>query len=73
MELDYHAESIVVGSNCCVIYYTSREFDISPYRDDYTPIRIGPIVQATTTYQSPYIGQIYILILNKALWMGVFI
>ena len=69
-ELDSHADSIVAGSNCCVMHYTNRECDVSPYRDDYAPITNVPIVQAATAYQSKYTGLIYILILNEALWMG---
>ena len=70
IELDTHADSIVAGANCCIMHYTSRECDVSPYRDDYSPIKNVPIVQAATTYQSPHTGQNYILILNEALWMG---
>ena len=69
-ELDTHADSIVAGANCCLMHYTTRECDVSPYRDDYASIKNVPIVQAATAYQSPYTGQVYILILNEALWMG---
>ena len=70
IELDSHADSIVAGANCCIMHYTSRECDVSPYRDDYASIKNVPIVQAATAYQSHYTGQVYILILNEALWMG---
>ena len=43
MELDSHADSIVVGANCCIMHYTSRECDVSPYREDYTPIKMFPL------------------------------
>ena len=33
-ELDSHADSIVAGSNCCIMHYTNRECGMSPYRDD---------------------------------------
>ena len=69
-ELDSHADSIVAGSNCCIMHYTNRECDVSPYRDDYEPIKNVPIVQAATAFTSTYTGQTYILILNEALWMG---
>ena len=69
-ELDSHADSIVAGSNCCIMHYTNRECDVSPYRDDYTPIKNVPIVQAATALTSQYTGQTYILIFNEALWMG---
>ena len=39
-ELDSHADSIVAGSNCCIMHYTNRECDVSPYRDDYAPIKM---------------------------------
>ena len=70
IELDSHADSIVAGGNCCIMHYTARECDVSPYRDDYSPIKNVPIVQAATAYQSEYTGQTYILIFNEALWMG---
>ena len=69
-ELDSHADSIVAGANCCIMHYTSRECDVSPYRDDYESIKNVPIVQAATAYQSQYTGQVYILIFNEALYMG---
>ena len=68
-ELDTHADSIVAGSNCCIMHYTNRECDVSPYRDDYEPIKNVPIVQAATEFTSKYTGQTYNLILNEALWM----
>ena len=51
IELDSNDRSIVVGTNCCIIHYTSRECDVSPYRDDYASIKNVPIVQAATAYQ----------------------
>ena len=70
IELDTHADSIVAGANCCIMHYTGRVCDVSPYRDDYSPVKNVPIVQAATAYQSPHTGQVYILIFNEALWMG---
>ena len=67
IELDTHADSMVVGANCCIMHYTGRVCNVSPYRDDYSPIKNVPIVQAATAYQSPYTGQVYILIFNEAL------
>ena len=69
IELDSHANSIVAGANCCIMHYTARECDVSPFRED-SPIKNVPIVQAATAYQSKYTGQTYILIFNEALWMG---
>ena len=69
MELDSHADTIVAGANCVVLAYTGRECDVSPYDDKYEPVSGVPIVNATTAWQSPATGQIYILILNESLWM----
>jgi len=70
IELDSHADSIVAGSNCCVLQITGRECDVTPFRDDYDSIKNVQIVQAATAWQSPNSGQVYILIFNEALWMG---
>ena len=69
-ELDSHADSIVAGKNCIILNYTGKECDVSPYREDYKPIKNVPIVNAATAWQSPITGQVYILVLNEAIWMG---
>ena len=69
MELDSHADTIVAGSNCVVLSQTGRECDVTPYDGSYEPARGIPIVHAATAWQSPHTGQIYILVLNEALWM----
>lgn len=67
-EMDSHADTIVAGRNCIVMKYTDRSCNVSPYSDDYEPIRGVPIVQAATGYTSAN-GRDYILIFNEALWM----
>ena len=69
-ELDSHADTIVAGSNCVVLEYTGQECDVSPYNDEYRPVKGVPIAHVATEWQSPISGQTYILILNEALWMG---
>ena len=44
VEPDSHADTIVAGSNCVVMYYTGRECDVSPYIQEYKPIQDVPIV-----------------------------
>ena len=63
-ELDSHADTIVAGSNCVVINYTGKVCDVSPYRDDYTPVSNIPIVTAATAWQSLHTGETYILVFN---------
>ena len=50
MELDSHAGSIVTGTNCCIMYYTSQECNVSPYHDESTPIKNVHIVHAALLY-----------------------
>ena len=50
-ELDSHADTIVAGSNCIILQYTGKEFDVSPYRDDYESVSNVPIVHAATAWQ----------------------
>ena len=69
-ELDSHADTIVAGSNCVVLNYTGNVCDVSPYRDDYSPVSNVPVVTAATAWQSPHTGETYILVFNEALWMG---
>ena len=64
IELDTHADTIVAGANCCIMSYTGRICDVSPYSDEYKPITGVPIVKATTIWQSEYTGQEHLLILN---------
>ena len=53
IELDSRADSIVDGSNCCIIHFTNRECDVSPYRDDFGPLKNVYILQAVTSIPSP--------------------
>ena len=69
-ELDSHADTTVVGSNCILLHHTGKVCDVTPYRDDYESINDVPIVTAATAWQSPSSGQVYILVFNEALWMG---
>jgi hypothetical protein len=70
MELDSHADTIVLGSNAIIMHYTSRECDVSPYADTYEPIRNVPIVTGATAVTTLATGMTYILIFNEAIWMG---
>ena len=68
--MNSHANTIVAGANCTILNYTGKECDVSPYRDDYKLVSNVPIMNATTAWQLPVTGSVYILILNEALWMG---
>ena len=70
MDMDSHADTTVAGANCCILLYTGKECDVAPYQDDYDSIPNIPIVTAETAWKSDYTGQVYIIVLNEALWMG---
>ena len=67
IELDSHTDSIVEGSNCCIMHFINSECNVSPHRDDYAPIKNFPIVQATTAITSSCTGKTRILTLNEAM------
>ena len=70
MELDSHANTIICGSNCIVMNFTAKEFDVVPYTDTYKTIKAVPIVQAAIAYNNPDTGETTILIINKSICMG---
>ena len=69
-ELYYHADTIVTEANFCILQYTGKWCDLSPYRDDYEAIKGVPIVHVSTSWQSRETGQTYTLVLHESLWMG---
>ena len=67
-ELDSHADTIVAGKNCIVLKYTAKTCEVSPYSEEYEPVKNVPVVQAATGYTTST-GNHYVLILNEALYM----
>ena len=55
-DLDSHADTIFCGSNCIVIHFTGKEYDIAPYTNAYANINSVPIFQAATAYGNPETG-----------------
>jgi hypothetical protein len=70
IELDSHADTSCVGSNCRIISYTDKVCSVSPFHPKYKALENVPIVQAGTAYEDPETGKTYILILNQSLYMG---
>ena len=70
VELDTHADTIVLGANCTVLAYTGKECDVSPYTEAYDAIKHVPVVTGATLWTRQSDGQEFILIFNEALWMG---
>ena len=70
MELDSHADTVVLGSNAVVLQYMGNECEVSPYSDEYEAISNVPVVCGATLWMDQNDNQGYILVFNEALWMG---
>ena len=70
IELDSHADTIVLGAKCVVLSHTGHSCEVMPYSDTYVAITDVPFVTGATLWTSPHDGDKYILIFNEALWMG---
>ena len=70
IELDSHADTIVLGANCVVLSHPGQTCEVMPYSDTYNAITDVPVVTGATLWTSPHDGDEYILIFNEALWMG---
>ena len=70
IELDTHADTTVLGSNCVVLLYTGKECEISPYSSEYAAVRNVPVVTGATPWMNPMDGTAYLLIFHESLWMG---
>ena len=70
VEMDSHADTTVLGSNCVVLAYTGKECEVSPYADEYDTIRNIPVVTGVTVWTNSQDGVPILLVFNEALWMG---
>ena len=70
IELDSHAETVVLGSNAVILHYTGNECEVSPYSNEYEAISNVPVVRGVTLWTDQNDNQGYILVFNEALQMG---
>ena len=70
IELDSHADTIVLGANCIILSHTGQSCEVMPYSDTYNAITDVPVVTGATLLTSPHDGDEFIQICNEALWMG---
>ena len=70
IELDSHADTIVLGANCIILSHTGQSCKVMPYSDTYNAITDVPVVTGATLWTSPHDGEEFILVFNEALWMG---
>jgi hypothetical protein len=70
LEIDNHANTHAVGSNCTVINWTGRTCNVTPFSEHYPPMKDVEIVTAATAYDDSLTGETTILIFHEALWLG---
>ena len=70
IELDSHADTIILGANCVILSHTGQTCVVMPYSDTYKAITDVPVVTRATLWTSLHDGDEYILIFNEDLWMG---
>ena len=70
IELDSHADTIVLGFNCVILHHTGKVCKVSPYLDDYEAIKNVPVVCSAALWTDTVDNQEYILVFNESLWMG---
>lgn len=58
-ELDSHADTCVAGSNCVVLEYTGQKVRVSPFSDEYEPMKDVPIASCATAYDLPIERQLF--------------
>ena len=69
-DLDSHADTIFCVSNCVIMYFTGKEYDVATYTEAYKIKKAVPIFHADTEYENTETGETTTLILNEAIWMG---
>ena len=70
IELDIHADTTVLGSNCVVLSYTGKECEVSPYLSQYEAVQNVPVVSGAMVWANTSDGTAYLLIFHESLWMG---
>ena len=70
IELDTHADTTVLGSNCVILSYTGKECKVSPYSSQYEAVQNVPVVTGATVWTNAADGTAYLLIFHESLWMG---
>ena len=70
IELDTHADTTVLGSNCIILSYTGKECEVSPYSSEYEAVWNVPVVTGATVWTNLTGGTACLLVFHESLWMG---
>ena len=64
IELELYSDTTVLGCNCVILTYTSKECKVSPYSDKYESIKHVPVVTGATSWTCPHSRETFILVFN---------
>ena len=67
VDLNSHANMVVVGKHAAIINDTSRRTEVSSFSPEYESLSKVPIVDPTIRYDFRYSGETYLLIVRNAL------
>ena len=70
IELDTHADTTVLCSNCVVLSYTGKECEVSPYSSQHEAVQNVTVVTGAMVWSNAADGTAYLLIFHEYLWMG---
>uniref|UniRef100_A0A7S4AMF1 Uncharacterized protein n=1 Tax=Pseudo-nitzschia australis TaxID=44445 RepID=A0A7S4AMF1_9STRA len=72
-EMGSHADTTIAGSNMVMLDDLADVLhfvNVSPFSDDYAPIKKVPIAQCATAWTDPESGVVWILVFDEALYFG---
>jgi hypothetical protein len=68
--LDSHADTLCTGSNMAVLELTGEKVNVTPFSDHYSAVTDIPIATVVTVWEDPPNGELWMLIINEALYFG---
>jgi hypothetical protein len=69
-ELDPHADTCGVNHIAKILEYTDQVAEVSEFANSMQPLQNIPIVKVALAYDHPDTGEVFILILNQAIYFG---
>jgi hypothetical protein len=70
IELDTHADTFCAGANFVPLHFTQQVVDVSPYSEDYSPMKDVPIATVATLWTHPDTSEQFVLVVNEAIYFG---
>ena len=65
VDLDYHANMVVVAKHATIINDTGRRSEVIPFAPDWDSLSKAPLVDASIRHDCPYSGDTYFVIVSK--------